>query len=97
MCDLHLSILKYIGVHGFVDLLNHKCDLGRFPLDSGLGPPGKILLFLPPYPLKISASGISSDPGTTHLPKIFETCTSSMLDSRGKGGGGGVGVRQLVF
>ena len=62
MCDLHLSILKYIGVHGFVDLLNHKCDLGRFPLDSGLGPPGKILLFLPPYPLKISASGISSDP-----------------------------------
>ena len=42
MCKLHLIILEYIGVHGFVDLLNRN-----FPLDSVLGPPGKILLFLP--------------------------------------------------
>ena len=52
MCELHLSILKYIGVHGFVDLPNRKCDLGRFPLDGVLGPPEKILFFLPHTPQK---------------------------------------------
>ena len=37
MCKLHLSTLKYTGVHRFVDLSNRKCDIGRFPSDSVLG------------------------------------------------------------
>ena len=57
MYELNLSITQYIGVHGFVQLSNRKCDLGRFPFDSVLGPPGNILLFLRPYPLEFSASG----------------------------------------
>ena len=34
MCELQLSILKYIGVHGFVDLTNRKCDFGGFPVEA---------------------------------------------------------------
>ena len=68
MCESHFSILKYMGVHGFVDLPNRKCDIGRFSLDSVLGPPNKILLILPHTPWKFwpldppPCPGISSDP-----------------------------------
>ena len=68
MCKLRLSILKYIGVHGFVDLPNRKCDLGRFPLDSSLGPSGRkyiSTLLIPHSPCKFCPPPkpeISSDP-----------------------------------
>ena len=69
MCKLHLSTLKYTEVHRFVDLSNRKCDIGRFPLDSALGPSGNISPLISPHTPWKSAplhpdphpSGISSN------------------------------------
>ena len=73
--NVHITFeyTETIGVHGFVDFSNRKCDLGSFPLGSVLGPSGNILPFLSPrltpHTYTPSASswishppGISSDP-----------------------------------
>ena len=70
-CPLNVLITfeytKNIEVHGFVNLPNRKCDLGRFTLDSVLGSLEK---YYSSYPIALenfglctpSPPGISSDP-----------------------------------
>ena len=69
MSKLHLSTLKYTGVHRFIDLSNRKCDIGSFPSGSAVGPSGNILLFSPQHPLEICTSRLPTPPGTSsNLP-----------------------------
>ena len=76
MCKLYLNTLKYTGGHWFVDLLNRKCDIGRFLSDSALGLSGNMLLFLPPHPLENCTSRLPP-------PRISSTIPWG-------GGGGGI-------
>ena len=68
MYKLHLSTLKYTGVHRFIDLSNRKCDIGRFPSGSALGPSGNIVLFSSRQSLEICTS---RPPTPLELPVTF--------------------------
>ena len=71
-CPLNVPIAfkytKCTGVHRFLDLSNRKCDIGRFPSGSALGPSGNILLFSPRHPLEIYTS---RPPTPLELPVTF--------------------------